>query len=180
MCGGFVAFYAGTGDGRAGLSHAAYNLGRLAAYAVLGALAGALGVALDPRGPHRRPARGGRDGGAPHRALGNARFSRPRGAHGKSPAAVRPQRCRGRGVARVARQPPATRALVVGLLTGFLPCGWLYAFVVTAAGTGGPSPRRGMMAVFWPGPCPSWRVSAWPQAMAGRSGDSYLPRVPSP
>ena len=47
------------------------------------------------------------------------------------------------------------RALVIGLLTGCLPCGWLYAFVVTAAGTGTATAGAATMAVFWLGTLPA-------------------------
>ena len=53
MCGPFTAFYAGndTSRGRARASgHLAYHLGRLLTYAILGALAGTLGRAIDLAG----------------------------------------------------------------------------------------------------------------------------------
>jgi sulfite exporter TauE/SafE len=72
-------------------------------------------------------------------------------------------------VAAVAAQPPVTRALVIGLLTGLLPCGWLYAFIVTAAGTGDPLRGVGLMAVFWLGTLPVMAgLGVAVQAMAGR------------
>jgi uncharacterized protein len=62
-------------------------------------------------------------------------------------------------------QPPALRAMVVGLVTTLLPCGFLYAYVTIAAGTG--SPLRGVlvMAAFWAGTVP---VMAGLGAAAGR------------
>jgi hypothetical protein len=50
--------------------------------------------------------------------------------------------------------PPTVRALTVGLLTTLLPCGWLYAFVITAAGTGSVPSALLLMAVFWAGTVP--------------------------
>jgi sulfite exporter TauE/SafE len=50
--------------------------------------------------------------------------------------------------------PPLARASVVGLLTTLLPCGWLYAFAITAAGTGSPAVGALTMAVFWLGTLP--------------------------
>ena len=50
MCGGFVCFYAGSGDRRGVAGHVAYHLGRLAAYLTLGVLAGTLGSRLDAAG----------------------------------------------------------------------------------------------------------------------------------
>jgi uncharacterized protein len=156
MCGGFVAFYAGAGGRRAGLGHAAYNLGRLAAYATLGAVAGALGAALDlaaaPTGIQRGAAAlagvlvalWGTRTLLETLGVRMARLEPPGALHG----AV------ARGVAAVAAQGPVTRALVIGLLTGVLPCGWLFAFIVTAAGTGDPLRGAGLMAVFWLGTLP--------------------------
>lgn len=46
------------------------------------------------------------------------------------------------------------RAASIGLLTTLLPCGWLYAFVVTAAGTADPVMGGVTMAVFWVGTLP--------------------------
>ncbi len=171
MCGGFVAFYAGAGDGRAGVSHAAYNLGRLAAYAVLGALAGALGWALDlaaaPIGMQRAAAV---LAGLLITLWGLRMLLEVAGVR---MASLRPPAILSgavaRGVAVVARQPATTRALVVGLLTGLLPCGWLYAFVVTAAGTGNPLLGAGLMTVFWVGTLPVMAgLGVAVQAMAGR------------
>jgi len=50
--------------------------------------------------------------------------------------------------------PPTVRALTIGLLTTLLPCGWLYAFVVTAAGTGSVRGALTLMTVFWVGTLP--------------------------
>ena len=41
------------------------------------------------------------------------------------------------------------------MLTGFLPCGWLWAFVVAAAGTGSALGGALVMAVFWLGTVPA-------------------------
>jgi uncharacterized protein len=43
---------------------------------------------------------------------------------------------------------------VIGLLTGALPCGWLYGFVVAAAGTGSAPAGALLMTVFWAGTVP--------------------------
>jgi hypothetical protein len=46
------------------------------------------------------------------------------------------------------------RALLLGLFTTLLPCGWLYAFVATAAGTGSVPGAMLVMATFWLGTVP--------------------------
>ncbi len=54
----------------------------------------------------------------------------------------------------VAAWPPPARAFVTGVLAAMLPCGWLWAFVVTAAGTGSGAGGVLVMAVFWAGTLP--------------------------
>jgi hypothetical protein len=81
----------------------------------------------------------------------------------------------GVALARVRDQSPAVRALVTGLVTTLLPCGWLYTFVATAGGTG--SALRGalIMATFWAGTLPMMlAVGAGAQRLAGR----YARRLP--
>jgi len=51
-------------------------------------------------------------------------------------------------------RPPVMRALMIGLLTTLLPCGWLYLFAAAAAGTGSASRGALVMAVFWLGTLP--------------------------
>jgi len=55
----------------------------------------------------------------------------------------------------IRNQSVGTRALLTGLGTTLLPCGWLYVFVATAGGTG--SVRDGVlvMAIFWLGTVPA-------------------------
>jgi hypothetical protein len=170
MCGGFVAFYTGAGGRRQGLGHAAYNIGRLAAYATLGALAGALGAALDLASAPAGIQRGAAVLAGALIALWGTRTlletAGVRMARLEPPAALRGAVAR--GAAAVAARPPATRALVIGLLTGLLPCGWLYAFIVTAAGTGDPLRGAGLMAVFWLGTLPVMAgLAVAVQALAG-------------
>ncbi len=50
---------------------------------------------------------------------------------------------------------PLPRALCVGLLTAFLPCGWLYLFASYAAGTGSPLWGALFMIAFWLGSVPA-------------------------
>ncbi len=59
-----------------------------------------------------------------------------------------------RAFALVGRRPPFVRALAVGLLSAILPCGWLWAFVITAAGAGTPLGGAAVMAAFWAGTVP--------------------------
>jgi sulfite exporter TauE/SafE len=164
MCGGVLALCFGLEGERRGcawVTHAAYHGGRGATYVLLGALAGSAGAVFDLGGarlgfPRAAAVLAGilmigcgamtliRRRGAPRRAgCGSAG-----GAGAKLAAVFR------RGMVAVIDRPPAQRALLIGLLTGLLPCGWLWAFVATAAGTGGAATGALAMAVFWSGTLP--------------------------
>lgn len=160
MCGGLVVFYSGsdaTHGVRRLIAHTVYNSGRLVGYLLLGAAAGAIGGVINLAGSLaglQRIAmpiagtmmilwglgaiaqiRGRKLFGS---ASGNGRFSRAiRNAFGV-----------------VARRPPAVRAAAVGLLSALLPCGWLWAFVITAAGTASIQGGLAVMAAFWAGTVP--------------------------
>ena len=161
MCGGFVAFYAG--DRRRAGARRARRHARLQPGPAR-RLRGARRARRARSAPRstcrrrlaRRPARGGRAGGALIVALGRGRAARePRACACR--ASARRRRSAGSWPRHRPRSPrgrPRTRALVIGLLTGLLPCGWLYAFVVTAAGTGSRSRGAALMAVFWLGTLP--------------------------
>ncbi|MBK6306905.1 MAG: sulfite exporter TauE/SafE family protein [Gemmatimonadetes bacterium] len=158
MCGGFVCFYATGADGRAGGtgSHVAYNVGRLVSYLVLGLLAGVLGQGLDRVGGLVGLSRGAAVvsgtlmigwGLSTILASRGIRLPRLEGLPvGRNPL--------GGLLARVRGQRPEVRAAATGLLTTLLPCGWLYAFVFTAAGTGRIDTALGTMAIFWVGTLP--------------------------
>ena len=156
MCGGFVAFYAG-GDGRGRWApHLAYNLGRLCSYTALGLLAGAIGsgvdrvAALAGLGRIAAVLAGGVMivwGGSTLLAAAGARLP-------QAPAPVALRRWLV-GALHAARELPATeRALVMGLVTTLIPCGWLYAFVAVAGGTAQPLAGAVVMALFWLGTLP--------------------------
>jgi sulfite exporter TauE/SafE len=160
MCGGFVAFYAGDqGDGKHGGAgaHTAYHLGRLLTYTALGALAGLLGAGMNRLGAFA---------GIQHIAMylvglllilwgflmlaqqsGYLRFQT------RLPAVF--QRTVFRAYKTLREQPNHRRALWLGLLTTALPCGWLYAFVLSAASTGDPLRGALVMYAFWAGTVPA-------------------------
>ena len=161
MCGPFVAFYSGA-DGSAGarrlLSHAAYSSGRLLTYAAFGLAAGAVGAALDVAGSLAGVQRiAGIVAGATMILWGVLALLQLRGVrifrHGSGDGRL--ARLFRRGFSLVSTKPPVVRAAVVGLLSGLLPCGWLWAFVVTAAGTGGAVKGAAVMVAFWAGTVPA-------------------------
>lgn len=161
MCGAFLAFAVAGGDGSAppaskAALHAAYNGGRLITYTILGALGGLLGAALNL---------GGSLAGVQSAAailagllmvsFGLVAILRIRGV--RIPRLPLPMALRNtvaRGHRAALGWPPFTRAAAIGLLTTLLPCGWLYAFAITAAGTADPLRGAITMAVFWAGTLP--------------------------
>ena len=139
MCGGFVAM---AGDGVTGrarwLSLLSYNAGRLISYAVLGAVAGALGHALDLAGNAAGMGRvASLVSGSIMIVWGMGALLETQGVRVLRGRWALPQRVTD-GLAALRRLPAAWRGLALGLATTLLPCGWLYAFAVTAAGTGSP------------------------------------------
>ena len=157
MCGGFVCFYSGSeAGGRRVIPHLAYNGGRLASYLALGLIAGAIGARLDRMGATVGVGRAAAIvAGVAMILWGGAALLRALGVRlplaGRFPALRAPF---ARALRAVHAQPPAVRALVVGLVTTLLPCGWLYAFVATAAGTGSAAGGVLVMAAFWAGTLP--------------------------
>lgn len=179
MCGAFVAF-AVAGDGAAGGAPAtlsvrgeplrqtrtgpggalrlgaAYNLGRLATYALLGAVAGIVGAALDLGGAALGIQRAALIAAGVFMigfaAVALARSIGVRLPHVPLPHALR--RAVASGHRAALAMTPIRRAATIGVLTPLLPCGWLYAFVVTAAGTGSALLGATTMAVFWLGTVP--------------------------
>jgi sulfite exporter TauE/SafE len=150
MCGPLVGLSGGARSLRLALIHA---LGRLTTYAALGALAGGVGRAVDVAG---------RLAAAQHAASvlaggvivlwGVRSIAVSLGwLRGWSSDAVLWRR----GLSQLRGRRAVSRAWLVGVLTGLLPCGWLWAFVVSAAGTASPWAGAAVMAVFWLGTVPA-------------------------
>lgn len=163
MCGPIAMLASPARTLRASLSRLlAYNGSRIAGYAILGALAGALGAALD---------------------LGGAFFGLQRVALIVSGVALVlsglvlllgalglrvPVRVASSGLGRtyrslhqrIARLGPITRAAGLGAASALLPCGWLYAFVVAAAGTGSALHGALLMIAFGLGSVPTLAIVA--------------------
>jgi sulfite exporter TauE/SafE len=157
MCGGFACFYAGEpGGGKQRAALVAYNGGRLASYALLGALAGALGAGVNTAGWMAGVARPAAVlAGLLMVGWGAVTILRAMGARLPHLAALGPARRLLQGaLQRMHQRPPVVRAATLGLLTTLLPCGWLYVFVATAGGTGSPWLGALVMAVFWLGTVP--------------------------
>jgi sulfite exporter TauE/SafE len=160
MCGAFLAISvapAGEGSGvPAWRLHAAYHAGRLGTYVTLGVLAGALGSALNLAGDLAGVQRvAGFVAGLVMLTFGLACVGRAMGVRlPRMPVPRVMERVVVRGHGWAERLGASPRAVVIGLLTTLLPCGWLYAFVATAAGTAHPGLGALAMATFWVGTLP--------------------------
>ncbi|MCP9874711.1 sulfite exporter TauE/SafE family protein [Synechococcus sp. Cruz CV-v-12] len=159
MCGAFLTFAVASDPERAtspaGL-HAAYNLGRLMTYVALGCVAGAVGMAIDLGGAAVGLQRvAAVVAGGMMLVFGGVAVLRAAGVHvqrARVPAVL--QRLAMKGHRAAGDLPALHRAWAVGLLTTLLPCGWLYAFVISAAGTASPVMGAVAMAIFWLGTLP--------------------------
>jgi sulfite exporter TauE/SafE len=159
MCGGFVAFYSGGERSRGWsrwLPHLAYSSGRLATYAALGAFAGSVGAAMNRVGAVAGVQRVAAIAAGilmvawgSYALLQALDLSLPRLPYPRSLGRVTAGMMAGlRG------RPPVLRALLLGLLSTLLPCGWLWAFALLAAGTGDALRGALVMVAFWIGTVP--------------------------
>lgn len=172
MCGAFLAI--ATGDGTSvWRSQAAYHLGRLVTYLMMGVAAGAVGSTLDLGASLAglRPL-AATLAGATMLAIGALVLLNKLGIRVPQPAppAFMQKLVQSR-LGAVLTWAPLTRATAIGMLTTWLPCGWLYAFVITAAGTASVWKAPLVMAVFWLGTLPALiAVGAGVRAAMGAIG----------
>jgi sulfite exporter TauE/SafE len=163
MCGPLVALHGGGQSLRLAFAHAG---GRLATYSVLGAGAGVVGSAVDLAG------RLGNIQRAATLLSGLAIVawgiqivrdtSRARTSAGAGTAF-------GNALVKLRARRPARRAIALGILTGLVPCGWLWAFAITAAGTGRALDGALVMTAFWLGTVPAMiGATAWLGWLRGR------------
>lgn len=183
MCGAFVCFYNARAPGAQPsrreemAGHAAYNLGRLVSYVALGIVAGTLGRSLDGVGAFAGVQRAAAITAGMLMVMWGG-YSVVLASGGRMPSPAAPERWRramGSVLLRVNTQPPVVRAAATGLATTLLPCGWLYAFVVTAGATASPARGALVMLVFWSGTLPIMLAAGLgARRMMGRFG----PRMP--
>ncbi len=153
MCGPLQALYLDPGHRRGArwagaLTHAG---GRLVAYITLGTIAGGVGAVVDLAGRLAAIQRAAMVvAGLAVIAWGTLALA---AALGVPVPRLRP-RTWNRAVVQLRRRRPRTRAALLGLLSAALPCGWLWAFVLVAAGTGSLVGGAVVMATFWLGTVP--------------------------
>jgi len=162
MCGPFVAFATLHPKGVAPLPtrssrlQLAYHGTRLLAYVLLGALAGALGATLNLGGTWLGVGKvAGILAGVFLVVAGLSRLLAISGLRLPArPGSRLIQRWVTAGQYAAAKWTALRRASLIGLLTAVLPCGWLYAFVAVAAGTGHVVQGAAVLFVFWSGTVP--------------------------
>ena len=152
-CGAMCSAFACLANGGAQRG-AWYHGGRLLAYVTLGVIAGVVGTGLD---------RAGLMANVQRTAALVTSVALIAWGLVQLRAAMQAQRFAGasqwggtlaRLVARTASWDPRLSAAAIGLTTALLPCGWLWAFIATAMGTGSPLRAAAVMSVFWLGTVP--------------------------
>jgi hypothetical protein len=161
MCGGIALVACGEDRGTRLLRQAGYHGGRLASYAVLGAVAGLVGSAVDDLGVLAGVQRvAAIAAGATIAVFGVVAILRGFGWRVPSAGVPAPLVRMAQSVhARTLRLPPAWRGVPLGLATPLLPCGWLYAFAAIAAGSGSIAVGALVLAAFWLGTLPALVVA---------------------
>ena len=159
MCGGVVAICANAaGESRRIVPQLSYNLGRMLSYTLLGGIAGMTGHAINMSTDAAL--------GLQHTAawvagvamivLGMSTIFNLTGFVARClPIPTWMQRLFERAYRAALGTSGLRRTLLIGILTALLPCGWLYAFVLIAAGTGDVLLGATTMAVFWAGTVPA-------------------------
>jgi len=161
MCGPFLAFaVAGPAPGPTRKPRwtvlGAYHAGRLTAYVALCGIAGALGAGIERVGALAGVSRAAAIVAGVLMVLWGA--DAILAIHGRRSSRLHPpasmRRALGHAMQRLSALPDGSRAALTGLATALLPCGWLYAFVAAASGTGSPVTGMLVMLVFWSGTLP--------------------------
>jgi sulfite exporter TauE/SafE len=149
MCGPLVGLHGSAKTVRLAIVH---SLGRLTAYAVLGVVAGLVGSAIDLAGRV----------GNLQRWATLAAAAMLVGIGVVQIVAVRVPRVRAgtssaftSALVQIRPRSAVKRAWLIGTLTGLLPCGWLWAFVIAAAGTASAAGGLLVMTAFWIGTVPA-------------------------
>jgi sulfite exporter TauE/SafE len=169
MCGPFVVLIAGAQRDRSfPFRLAAYHVGRLTTYLALGFAAGVLGASLNLAGSlYGWQQLAAYVAGTAMLVTAGGLLLRQLGLRWRHlPMPERWLKLIHAGFRRVASWPAVPRAYLIGLLTTLLPCGWLYAFVLVAAGLGDVGHACLIMLAFWTGTLPLLSLLGWSTAAA--------------
>ena len=138
----------------------AYSFGRLITYSIIGLSFGALGMALNGVAHNGASVNQWQQtatyvAGGLMILVGVIALARHFGVRIKLPTIATPvQRLLQSAFQRTIQLNPLPRALAIGMLTSLMPCGWLYTFAISAAGTGTPVSGMLLMMTFWAGTVP--------------------------
>ena len=158
MCGPFALLAGADSEKRksAASPTIAYSGGRLVTYSIVGLIFGTLGLALNLGTSFADWQQSATYvAGGLMIAVGLIALARIYGFRVRLPKVFSPvQVILKNGFAKAKSMPPLRRAFVIGALTTLMPCGWLYTFAITAAGTGSPIWGMVVMIVFWMGTVP--------------------------
>ncbi len=180
MCGGLVGALSLSASGRPGgwSFHLLYNVGRIATYTALGALVGWLGSALaytDRFHAVTRTLLLVSDLFIILVGLGTAGMFAGLNITRLDFAA--PLRAMSLAVRRLRQLPPGLAALPLGLLFGFLPCGYLYAVAITAAQSADAATGALMLLAFGIGTAPALLVIGTATQWLGSRARSWMLRT---
>ena len=157
MCGPFAIW--ATHGGAARTSITAYHFGRLTTYLSAGLVAGILGSMVQVGGEIAGyQSLAAKIAGGLLIFFGIAKLLTLLPWFRGNPSEVKPSAVAGllqRLKPIIGDRGPLARAYFAGLLTTWLPCGWLYLFVLIAAGTGQVAHAVVVMAAFWLGSLPA-------------------------
>lgn len=171
MCGGFVAIYAHKSHDRY-LPHLLYNLGRLTTYLSLGIIAATLGAKIDSLVVFGRIS--AFIVGITLIAIGTLRLLNRRvnlfaALAGKASARL------GSLVKAILQREGQLKPFLIGFITTFIPCGWLYSFVALALASADLSSAVLIMALFWLGTLPLMISLGLASRVALKPLTKYLP-----
>lgn len=176
MCGGLVMSAA-----RSAWQHFLYHSGRLAAYAGLGFISGTVGENVMTQLPQGVSAAAAWAVALSFVALGWMGWKKG-GLHLPVPGADKINTWTVRlfrSLTDPAKPGRHYYAALIGALSIFLPCGWLYSFVLASVTMADPLKGAGLMAVFWAGTLPALVVSPWLMRKVLFLPEAVMPKLSS-
>jgi uncharacterized protein len=159
MCGPFALLAGSNARSRAAavVPTFAYSFGRLLTYSLMGVIFGWLGLAINQTSGtfHQWQQAATWIAGSLMIVAGGISLLRWWGVSIRLPSMAQPlQRTLKYFFQKTLALKPLPKAITIGMLTSLMPCGWLYTFAITAAGTGSPWNGWLLMVAFWAGTVP--------------------------